>query len=808
MPRFLDRSPVKVIALLAVLVLGALQLMGCSSREQRAQSYYENGKSYLEKQDFVKARIELRNALQNKPDMVEAWRALTKVDEHDKNLQGLSGDLRKIVELDAKDVNARVQLAKLFLLGGALENALKTTNEAIDIEPQNASIVALKAVVLFRLKDPDGAIKTAQTAIEIDPGNTDARVVLASTKFMQGDSDAALKILADVPSAHQEDLGVLFLKVNIFNRLGNLQEVESLLRQLIALHPDEPAFRTQLVRFYVSNKRPDDAIKELRAVVVANPTDINAELQLVNLLGTINGAAAARAELVARINAGGSVFPYQIALAKLDFSQGNITDSTQLLEKLITGSSSPDDILTARTTLAEMHMSRNNIAAAEPIISEILRLDSRNTTGLRLRASIRIDRGQIDDAITDLRAALNDQPRSPELLASLGIAYERSGSIELADKSFFDAVKASGFAPVYGLNYIAFLKRRGLGTRVENVLVDLASRNPANVAILSALAQAKLERQDWVGAHAIADAIRRLGDKSDISDQISGAAFFGEKKFDDSLAALQSLYDVNPNAVQPMAQLVSVYMQTKQIDKAEAFLQAALKANPANAEALVLMGGVQLAKNNPDQAVNSFEAAIKQQPKDAIGYRALADLYARQRKPDEALKIVQAGLEQQPKNFALRLTKAGLLEAKGESEPAIAEYEAMLKDQPGSMIVANNLASLLTDYRTDKASFAQANSLAALLKNSEVPQFKDTLGWVAYQQSDYPTAIAYLEDAAVKLPNYAMIQYHLGMSYLAAGQDANASERFKKARELAPNDVALKTKIDAALKTRSEKVKG
>jgi tetratricopeptide (TPR) repeat protein len=380
--------------------------------------------------------------------------------------------------------------------------------------------------------------------------------------------------------------------------------------------------------------------------------------------------------------------------------------------------------------------------------------------------------------------------------------------IELADKSFLDAVKASGFAPVYGLNYIAFLKRRGLGTRVENVLVDLASRNPANVAILSALAQAKLERQDWVGAHAIADAIRRLGDKSDISDQISGAAFFGEKKFDDSLAALQSLYDVNPNAVQPMAQLVSVYMQTKQIDKAEAFLQAALKANPANAEALVLMGGVQLAKNNPDQAVNSFEAAIKQQPKDAIGYRALADLYARQRKPDEALKIVQAGLEQQPKNFALRLTKAGLLEAKGESEPAIAEYEAMLKDQPGSMIVANNLASLLTDYRTDKASFAQANSLAALLKNSEVPQFKDTLGWVAYQQSDYPTAIAYLEDAAVKLPNYAMIQYHLGMSYLAAGQDANASERFKKARELAPNDVALKTKIDAALKTRSEKVKG
>ena len=103
---------------------------------------------------------------------------------------------------------------------------------------------------------------------------------------------------------------------------------------------------------------------------------------------------------------------------------------------------------------------------------------------------------------------------------------------------------------------------------------------------------------------------------------------------------------------------------------------------------------------------------------------------------------------------------------------------------------------------------AEAGSLAALLKNSDVPQFKDTLGWVDYLQGDYSAAVSLLEAAATKLPNNALIQYHLGMSYLAAGQDANASERFKKALVLAPNDPELKTKIDAALKTRSEKVKG
>ncbi len=71
---------VKQIVLCASLILGAAQLGACSSREDRGHNYYQNGVSYLEKQDFVKARIELRNALQQKPDMIEAWRALAKVD--------------------------------------------------------------------------------------------------------------------------------------------------------------------------------------------------------------------------------------------------------------------------------------------------------------------------------------------------------------------------------------------------------------------------------------------------------------------------------------------------------------------------------------------------------------------------------------------------------------------------------------------------------------------------------------------------------------------------------------------------------
>ena len=674
-----SRSSLKVFAVQLCILAGALALAGCGSREDRAQGYYANATSYLAKEDYVKARVEIRNALQLKRDMVAAWRLLAQIDEHDRNNAGLAEDLRRIVELDEKDADARARLAKILLLGGNFENALRLSNEATDLDPKNVGNLAVKAAILFKLKDNEGAIRTAQQALEIDPGNADASVVLAGIKVSQGDSDSALKALNNVAPASRDDLGVIFLKISIFERLGNLQQVESLLKRLTELQPNERAFRTQLVRFYVSQKRQDDAEREMRSIVEKNPTDTTAELDLVGLINATKGPIAAREELVARINAGGKVFPYQLALARFDLSQGKVADSTKQLESLMSSTTVPDEVMAARTTLAEIYLGTNNIAAAEPLVTEILRQDGRNINGLRFRASIHVNRGEIDDAIADLRSALNGQPQSPELLASLAIAYERKGSIELADKAYFDATKASGYSPIFGLNYVAFLERRGSTPQAENILTELASRNPNSIPVLSALARLKLARQDWASAHAIADAIRRLGDKGYISDQINAFAFSGQKKFSDSLAALQNVYDANPNAVQPMAALVNVYIQSQQLDKAEAFLNAALKANPRNAEALVLLGTVALAKKEPEKAAARFEDAIKQQPDSVIGYKALTEFYLRQQKLDEAFKTVQAGLQQQPKNFDLRLTYGGLLEAKGDYERAIAEFEFFVK---------------------------------------------------------------------------------------------------------------------------------
>ena len=119
-------------------------------------------------------------------------------------------------------------------MGGAFGDALKMANAAIAIDPKNAGVLALKASALFKLKDTDGAIASAKEALGIDPGNTGCKYRNRCREISLGDTDGALQALASVASDHKDDLGVLLLKINIFDHMGNFQQAESQSLRLVS----------------------------------------------------------------------------------------------------------------------------------------------------------------------------------------------------------------------------------------------------------------------------------------------------------------------------------------------------------------------------------------------------------------------------------------------------------------------------------------------------------------------------------------------------------------------------------------------
>jgi tetratricopeptide (TPR) repeat protein len=782
------------------LIVPVLLISACGSPEQRAQGYYDRGVALIEKKDDLAARLELLNAVKYKGDKIEAWRALAGIDDRTKAYQALFQDLRRIVELDPNDIDARLKLGKMLLAGGAPDAALRIIEGAGDAANQNAGLHALKAAILVKMRDTSGGLLEARKAAELDPGDVDAAIMLASEKLSKGDADGAMQMLSAPTIASKNDSRVEQIRAQIFAQKGDLVQAEGILHKLIEQKPQDIALRDQLVRIYVAQRRFDDAERELRAIAAANPENTAAELDVVRFLSGVKGTTVAREELVSRIKAGGDVFLYQMALADLDFNQGKFDDSVALLEGLITAPGSPEHTLAAQTKLAEFYFRKTNYPAAEKLVSDILKKDPRNITGLKIRASIRIEQGQFESAIADLREALNGQPKSSELLLLMAIAYERDGKLELADRQYADASKSAAGNPSASLQYVAFLQRQGRAAQAEDVLTEAASANPRSIDLLSALAQIRLARQNWTGALAVADSIQAVGNDRGIADLIRGVAFAGQNKMEQSIAALEAAHASAPDALQAIVSLVTAYVRTGKADNAEALLKDMLKKYPENVQLSLLMGSTQLAKNNIEQAERSFKSAIQQRPKEEAGYAALSNLYIRQKNYDQASKTLQDGLREQPDNLNLKLALAGVMIEMKDYDGAIAKYESILKDKPNIPVAINNLASLLLDYRTDKESLDRAYSLTEGLKNSNVPQFQDTVGWAQYHQGDFKTAAATLEGAQAKLPNLGSIRYHLGMSYIATEQAEKASEQLKAALQLEPDGSPLKDKIRSALK--------
>src|SRR5258707_2471665 len=228
------------------LVISILLLVSaCGSAEQRAQGYYDRGIALIDKKDDVAARLELLNAVKFKSDKIEAWRALAGINERTKAYQALFENLRRIVELDPNDIDARLKLGKMLLAGGAPDAALRIVEGAGDAANQNAGLHALKAAILVKMKDTSGGFLEARKATELDPGDVDAAIMLASEKLSKGDADGAMQILSAPAIASKNDSRVEQIRAQIFAHKGDLAQAESILHKLIDQNPKDFALRGQ-----------------------------------------------------------------------------------------------------------------------------------------------------------------------------------------------------------------------------------------------------------------------------------------------------------------------------------------------------------------------------------------------------------------------------------------------------------------------------------------------------------------------------------------------------------------------------------
>ena len=588
-----------------------------------------------------------------------------------------------------------------------------------------------------------------------------------------------------------------------FDALQDQAGIEEVFASLIKYHPDNANFRNGLARWHLDAGRKDDAEKVLRQFVADQPDNVQAQLNLVALLKEQKGSEAAKAELLSRIGKGGNVFDYRRELAQLTNRDGNYVEAVALMRKLITDSRDDSAERTiARMQLAGMLVSKGDVSEAGKLVETTLTDDAKNVDALTLRAAIRISQGKNADAIEDLLAALNEAPQSGRIMGLLAEAYERNGAVTLAEEQYAKATSIEQFKPDTGLKYAQFLLRYGKLDQADRLLTEISTAEPDNREVLALLAKVKLAKQDWLGAQKLSGSLRELATPDEgTADQILAAALAGEKKYDESVKVLEDVSrgtKGGTSSVAALAALVDGYLKAGEPKKAEESLKSILSSDPNNVHAQVLLGRVYEFTKKPDEAEAAFKTAIEKNPTAAVGYAALGEFYGNNNRFEQAEKTLREGLKQHPDDNALRLLLAMSLEGSKQYDAAIVEYEAIFAADPRSVIVANNLASLLSE-RGDPTSVDRAYTIASRFADSDVPQLLDTLGWIYHLKGEYDQALLLLKKAAEKLPNTGVVQYHLALTYKEVGQTEAAIATLKRAIELLPQEHPESSKARAAL---------
>jgi tetratricopeptide (TPR) repeat protein len=770
---------------LLVPTLCILALVGCSSPEDKVASFNKRGEALLQKGDIVKARLEFQNALQIDPKAVPALMGLVEVAERNREWTKAYVILNKAVDLDPKHVTARVKLGKLLMASGQLDKALEASDIVLGLQPQNPDVLAFRSAVFFKLQDTKAALDLANQALQKDPHHIDALVVLASERLHNDDPAGAVGFLNKGLEVNERNVAVQLIKVQALERLAKLDSAEEVFRKLIAFFPDNQEYRYTLSRFYLAHNMPQKAEAEQRAVLAANPESLDAKLQFVRFVRTVKGLDAAGLELEKLIGAHPKEHDLKLALAQVRMQQKQEAAAQALWRQVMADAGDTAVGVRARGALAAFFIARNDKTSAKPLIVEMLAKDARNEQGLLLRASVAIDDRRLDAAVADLRTVLRDVPDSPRAQLLLGRTHELQGLAELAQSHFARAAQAARFDPQYGMPYAEYLLKAGRTRQAEGVLREVLVAAPDYLPAQRLLAQTYLRLGDLPAAQTVADQVARANKDAVTTNQIRGAVQAARREFDNSIASFRRAYELSPTEVQPLAALVRTYMAAGKTREALSFMQAVVSSSPRNTAAHMLHAQLLVQMGDRNGARAAYEKVVELEPANAMAHQGLVGVNVLDNRMDAATAALERGLKAIPNDFNLRLTRAGLYEAMNKIEQAIPMYEALIAERPNAVVVANNLATLLADHRTDPASLRRAYDLAQRFRGSDIPHFKDTLGWTTHRLGKPQEAGDLLKSAVKEFPELAAVHYHYGMNQLALNNKKVARDALERAVELA-----------------------
>ncbi len=773
------RTPVLVLATM-------LLLIGCGSPEQRAAGYLVKAQEFYDAGDYVKARLEAQNAAQVEPKNAKARFLLAEIAEKQKEFQQMFGHLLVVVDEDPGNVEARLKLGTLYFLGQAWDEAAKQSDELMKLAPDDARVHLLRARVLIQKGDREGGVAEVENAIRLDPDNVEAILLKAASDAIE-DLDKGIATLdvaiGRLPADKTRQLREL--KVIMLSQGKRLNEVETGLQALSKDFPEEQGYQFQLAQFYASQGRMEEADALLRKVTELDPKNADTQLGYVQFLAGQGNREKAEAALKSFIEQNPDAGKLRLALGQLYETTDRPEEARKTYAEL--GERAPKSVegLAARNRVAALDIRAGKLDEGRAGIDRILADAPDEPSALLLRAGLRFTENKFDDAIADLRLVLRKEPDNDRALLLLAQAYVRQNELALAKDSYRRLLEVAPDSPD-GLQQLAVLYAGNKEyAEAEALLRKRLEKQPDDLVASGRLVEVLMAQGQPKKAEEEARRMQALANQTGVGDFSLGRVLAQQNDFTGAADAFRKSVNARAGDPLPLEGLVRSLLAAGKKDEAIVFLNQQLTNEQNQLFAKFLLGGIYGSSGDQAKAEQYLEDVLKDKPDSVVAWASLASA---KKDRDERIAVYQRALKANPGNTELSMLMASEYEQAGRFDEAMQVYEAVVKAQPAYEPGINNLAALLLDRRTDKASHARALELAKGLSKTENPAMLDTLGWAHYRAGQYAEAVSVLERVVAKAGQFPIFRYHLGMAYMGAGNPVGAKQELRQAVEAADGD--------------------
>lgn len=609
-------------------------LAGCGNSDP--QKMVASARDYMANNDTPAAIIQLKNALQEKPDLAEARFLLGKALLARGDVSGSEIELQKARDLGYAADEVTPLLVRTRIAQGQFKQVTDEFSKVQLTTPEaNAELKTMLAVAWRQQNNEQDFETSLQEALQAKPDYAPALIEQARLRAAKADFDGALDILDKVIAQDPKNADALKFR-------GDIE-----------LH---------------GKRDPERALAAYRASAEAKPNFADGQASVVRLLlgQGKNDEAATELDTLGKFAAGRPQTLYlqaQLAYQKRDF-KGAQTQIQQLLK--IT-----PDIPIGLELAGAIEYQLKSMGQAEVLLSKALQGAPGLNVARRFLVLTYLSSGQIDLAAGALPVDLDSAALDPAMLSVAGRVYMVKGEFERAQQLFARASKLDPNDPAKRASVAISQLMLGKTDVALNSLQAIASADDGVVADL-ALINAHMQRREVDQALTAIDAFQKKRANDPLPLQLRGRALLLRNDLPGARQAFTQAQTFNPDYFAATAALAALDMVENKSADALKRIDEVLQRNPKNFQALLVQAEI-LARSggSPDEMAKKIQQAVDAAPSEKMPRLMLVEQFLRRNDAKSALSAAQNAAVAQPE-------VPEIIDALGRAQTAAGEYNQAL----------------------------------------------------------------------------------------------------------------------------------